>query len=69
VEEQQQKIALIDAQSRLMMQRANQYVMGGPEEQSAMTAEAIMQMQNQPLEGEEEVMAAEEEMEEPVIEE
>jgi hypothetical protein len=69
MEEQQQKIALIDAQSRLMMQRANQYVMGGPEEQSAMTAEAIMQMQNQPLEGEEDVMAAEEEMEEPVIEE
>jgi hypothetical protein len=66
MEEQQQKIALIDAQSRLMMQRANQFVMGDPEEQSSMMAQAMMQG---PIEGEAEVMAAEEEMEEPVIEE
>lgn len=69
MEEQQQKIALIDAQSRLMMQRANQFVMGDPEEQSSMIANAMMQGMEQPLEGEAEVMAAEEEMEEPVIEE
>ena len=69
MEEQQRKIAMIDAQSRLMMQRANQYVMGGPEEQSSMMAQAMMQGMEQPLEGEAEVMAAEEEMEEPVIEE
>ena len=67
MEEQQQKIAMIDAQSRLMMQRANQFVMGDPEEQSSMMANAMMQLQNQPLEGEAEVMAAEEEMAEPVI--
>ena len=69
-EEQQRKIALIDAQSRLMMQRANQFVMGDPEEQSSMMANAMMQGMEQPLEGEAEVMEAEEEMEEPeVIEE
>lgn len=69
MEEQQQKIAMIDAQSRLMMQRANQFVMGDPGEQSSMIAQAMMQGMEQPLEGEVEVMAAEEEMEEPVIEE
>jgi hypothetical protein len=67
IEEQQRRIALIDAQARMMQQRASQFLMGDPEEQSSMMADAMMQMQAQqmPNEGEEEVMAAEEEMEEP----
>ena len=72
IEEQQRRIAIIDAQARMMQQRASQFLMGDPDEQSSMMADAMMQMQGmeQPLEGEAEVMAAEEAMEEPeVIEE
>ena len=67
IEEQQRRIAIIDAQARMMQQRASQFLLGDPDEQSSMMADAMMQ--EQPIEGEEEVMAAEEEMEEPVIEE
>lgn len=70
----QRRIAQINAQAQIMQQRANQFLMGDPEEQSSMMADAMMQMQNMagqqemPLEGEEEVMAAEEELPEPEVE-
>lgn len=69
MEAQQQKIAMIDAQARIMQQRAQQFLMGDPDEQSSMMADAMMQLQmqgmEQPLEGEAEVMEAEEAMELP----
>jgi hypothetical protein len=66
MEEQQKRIAMIDAQARMMQQRANQFLMEDPDAQSSMMADAMMQMQ-QPIEGEAEVEAAEEEL--PVMEE
>ena len=68
MEEEQKRIALIDAQARLMQQRAQQLLMGDPDMQSSMIADAMMQMQmgggyeDMPLEGEEEVIEAEEEL-------
>jgi hypothetical protein len=64
MEAQQQRIAMIDAQARMMQQRANQFLMEDPDAQSSMMADAMMQMQaqqmmEQPIEGEEEVEAAE----------
>jgi hypothetical protein len=47
VEEAQRRIAMIDAQSRIMQQRAQQFLMGDPEEQSSMMADAMMQLQMQ----------------------
>lgn len=52
IEEQQRRIAMIDAQARLMQQRANQFIMGDPDEQSSMMADAMKQM---PVEAEQEV--------------
>ena len=43
--EEQQKIAQINADARMMQQRASQFLMGDPDEQSAMMAEAAMQAQ------------------------
>jgi hypothetical protein len=65
IEEAQRKIAMIDAQAQMMQQRANQFLMGDPDEQSSMMADAAMQLQGQqemPIEGEEEVIQAEEEL-------
>ena len=45
IEAQQQKIAMIDAQARMMQQRAAQFLMGDPDEQSSMMADAMLQMQ------------------------
>lgn len=45
--EEQQKIAQINAQARLMQQRANQFLMGDPDEQSSMMANAAMQLRSQ----------------------
>jgi hypothetical protein len=59
-EEQMRRIAMIDAQAQLLQQRAHQFIMGDPDEQADMMADAQMQLQ-----GEEEVEEAEEEMEEP----
>jgi hypothetical protein len=56
-----------------MQQRANQFLMGDPDEQSSMIADAQLQMMMQqqaaqvPLEGEAEVMAAEEALPEPEV--
>jgi hypothetical protein len=47
IEAQQQKIAMIDAQARLVQQRAQQFLMGDPDEQSSMMADAMMQLQMQ----------------------
>ena len=65
MEEQQKRIAMIDANARMMQQRAQQFLMDDPEAQSSMMADAMMQMQQMP--GEAEVMAAEESL--PVTEE
>ena len=47
IKEQQKKIAMIDAQARAMQQRAQQFLMGDPDEQSSMMADAQMQLQAQ----------------------
>ena len=46
IEEQQRNIALINAQSQIMQQRAQQFLMGDPDEQSSMMADAMKQVQS-----------------------
>lgn len=54
-EEQQRRIAIADAQAQMMKQRAQQFLMGDPDEQSSMIADAMMQKQMaQPTEATEE---------------
>lgn len=68
IRDEQAKIAQIQAQAQAMQLRAQQFLMGDPDEQSQQIADARMQLQMQeeePIEGEEEVEAAEEAMEEP----
>jgi hypothetical protein len=73
IKEEHRRIAMIEAQAQAMQQRANQFLMGDPDEQSSMIADAQMQMMLQqqaaqvPLEGEAEVMAAEEALPEPEV--
>ena len=69
IKEQQRRIAMINAQAQVMQQRAQQFLMGDPDEQSSMMADAMMQqpMEEMPLEGEEEVMEAEEALPEPEL--
>ena len=43
VQEEQQKIAQINADARMMQQRASQFLMGDPDEQSSMIADATRQ--------------------------
>ena len=43
MEEEQRRIAIIEANAQAMQQRANQFIMGDPEEQSSMMADAQMQ--------------------------
>ena len=70
IEEEQQKIAMIQAQAQIMQQNAQQFIMGDDEMQSSMMADAMMQLQaEEELEGEEEVIEAEEELPEPETEE
>jgi hypothetical protein len=71
IKEEQRRIAMIEAQAQMMQQRAQQFLMGDPDEQSSMMADAMMQMQGQqmPMEGEAEVMAAEEALPEPAVQE
>lgn len=59
IKEEQRKIAMIEAQAQMMQQRANQFLGGDPDEQAGMMADAQMQLQQQPIEGEEEVKAVE----------
>ncbi len=46
-ENEQRKIAMIDAQAQMVQQRARQFLMGDPEEQSSMMADAQMQLMAQ----------------------
>lgn len=66
IENEQRRIAMIQAQGQLMQQRASQYVMGGLDEQADMLAEAQMQqMADQQLQGESEVIEKEKALPEP----
>ena len=47
IREEQQRIAMIEAQAQMMQQRATQFLMGDPDEQSSMMADAMMQLQAQ----------------------
>lgn len=69
MKEEQRKIAMIDAQAKLMQQRASQFLMEGPDAQADEIANAMMQMQGQeaPIEGEAEVAEAEAELIEPEV--
>lgn len=51
IEKEQRKIAMINAQTRQMFQRANQFLMGDPEEQSSMMADAYSQLQAEQMGG------------------
>ena len=63
MEEEQQKIAMIQAQAQVMQQNAQQFIMSDDESQSSMMADAMMQLQaEQELEGEQEVIQAEKEL-------
>ena len=65
IKQEQMRIAQIEAQAQMMQQRASQFLMGDPDEQSSMMADAMNQAQGQQLAGEAEVMAAEEALPEP----
>ena len=68
IREEQRRIAAIEAQAQMMQQRAQQFLMGDVDEQADMVADARMQlMAQEPIEGEEEVMEAEEELPEPEL--
>ena len=45
LEEEQRRIAMIDAQAQMMKQRANNFLMGDPDAQASMVADAAMQAQ------------------------
>ena len=47
--EEQRKIAEINARAQMMQQRAQQFLMGDPDEQSSMMADAMTQVQQQPM--------------------
>ena len=61
--EEQKRIATINAQAQMIKQRAQQFLMGDVDEQASMMVDAQMQMQQPaevPIEGEAEVIEAEE---------
>lgn len=68
IKKEQQRIAMIEAQAQMMQQRATQFLLGDPDEQSSMMADAMMQSQPAatPAEGE---VPAEEMPEEEIPEE
>ena len=47
MEDEQRKIAQMQAQAQLMQQRANQFLMGDPDEQSSMMSDAMTQLRMQ----------------------
>ena len=63
-EERMQQIAMIDAQAQVMQQRANQFLMGDPEQQAEQMSDAAIQIQaaRQQQSNEAEVAAAEAEL-------
>lgn len=65
IREEQRRIAMIEAQAQMMQQRAQQFLMGDADEQASMMTDAqmeLMQQQEAPIEGEAEVIEAEEEL-------
>ena len=52
IKEEQRRIAEIEAQAQLMQQRAQQFLMGDPDEQSSMMAGAMRQMEGQQMQDE-----------------
>ena len=64
IKEEQRRIAAIQAQAQIMQQRAQQFLMGDPDEQASQMAEAQMQLM-----AEQEVQEAEEALPEPEMEE
>lgn len=62
MEEEQQKIALINAQATMMQQRANQFLNEDPEAQASQMLEAAQTPAEAPIEGEDEIIAQEEAM-------
>ena len=67
IKEEQQKIAKIEAQAQQMQQRAIQFLMGDPDEQSSMMADANRQLKMQQMMQEQELAAAEENLPEPEL--
>ena len=60
MEEEQRRIAMIEAEAQVMQQRAQQFLMGDPDEQADQIADARMQLMNQQsIEGEAEVVEEE----------
>lgn len=47
IEEEQRKIAMINAQAQMMQQRANQFLMGDPDEQSSQMADAMAKLEQE----------------------
>ena len=68
IEEAQRKIAMIDAQAQMMRQRAQQFLMGDPDEQSSMMADIMGQQvpMDEPLPEEEEYEDMEAELDEEI---
>lgn len=72
IEEEQRRIAMIQAQAQMMQQRAQQFLMGDPDEQASQISDAQMQLmmqQEEEIPGEEEYEEMEEELDEEVPEE
>ena len=62
IKKEQQRIAEIETQAQLMQERAQQFLMGDTDQQADLMAQAQMQLMNQeeqPIEGEEEIKAIE----------
>ena len=64
IEQEQQKIAMIEAQAQQMQQRAAQFLMGGPDEQADQIADARMSLKLQ--QAEQDIAQQEQEIEETV---
>ena len=69
IREEQQRIAMIEAQAQMMQQRATQFLMGDPDEQSSMMADAMMQLQAQQQPVEQQYAGMEAELDQQVPEE
>jgi hypothetical protein len=67
-EEEQRRIAIIEANARMMQQRAQQFLMGDPDEQADMMSDAQMQMEAELAAQEEEYAEQEAELDEETAE-
>ena len=59
IRDEQRKIAMIQAQAQIMQQRAQQFLMGDPDEQASQIADARMQLQEQQYQEQEAELDAE----------